>query len=157
MHLQRSAQSPAFSPRRRGLTFIELLVVVAIAGILAAIAYPTYITQIQRTRRGDAQAVLIQNAQRMERFFSENGSYLDSGGNAPQIITRAPIDPGYPTSYAIQFATDFPTATTFRIEAIPQGPQVGTGRLDIDETGRRRWDSDNDGVYQPSENTWAPH
>ena len=51
------------------------MIVVAIVAILAAIAYPSYRDQIERTRRADAQAVLMQAAQFMERIYTENGCY----------------------------------------------------------------------------------
>ena len=64
----------------RGFTLIELLIAVAIVGILAAIAYPSYLEQIRKTRRADAEAVLMQAAQFMERVYSEAGCYNPGSG-----------------------------------------------------------------------------
>jgi type IV pilus assembly protein PilE len=140
--------------RPRGFTLIELLIVVAIVGIIAAIAYPSYLDQVRRARRADAQAVLTQNAQLMERFFTENGRYdQDVDGNAPEIVERSPRDPGYPAFYAIELR-DL-DRTVYRLLAVPQGPQVGTGNLDIDQTGLRHWDRDGDGSFEAGEDTWA--
>ena len=59
----------------RGFTLMELMVVVAIVGILGAVAYPSYIDSTRKARRADAQADLIELSGFMERFFTENNRY----------------------------------------------------------------------------------
>ena len=59
----------------RGFTLIELMITVAIIGILAAIAYPSYVEHIYRSRRAEAEATLMELAQWMERNYMVNLSY----------------------------------------------------------------------------------
>ncbi|QQZ30110.1 type IV pilin protein [Thiothrix subterranea] len=59
----------------QGFTLIELMITVAIVGILAAIAYPSYTAQVQKSRRADAQIALQEIAQRQEAYFLRNSSY----------------------------------------------------------------------------------
>ena len=61
--------------RPRGFTLVELLIVVAIIGILAAIVYPSYQDSVRKSRRADAKAVMAEAAQFMERFYTENFCY----------------------------------------------------------------------------------
>ena len=79
-----------------GFTLIELVIVVAIIAILAAIAYPTYRDSVRKSRRADAKSVLLQAAQWMERFYTENNAYdKNRGGTAvalPAGLSKSPID-----------------------------------------------------------------
>jgi type IV pilus assembly protein PilE len=59
----------------RGLTLIELMVVVVILGILAAIAIPNYTEYVNRGRRADAKAALLQVAQWQERTRTQTNAY----------------------------------------------------------------------------------
>ena len=71
------------TPAQRGFSLMEVMVAVTIIGILSAIAIPAYTLQIQKSNRAQAKARLVQAAQLMERFYSDNNSYLVdvSGGN----------------------------------------------------------------------------
>lgn len=65
-------------PRQRyqnGFTLIELMIVVAIVGVLSAIAYPSYTEYVQRTHRANARAALLQTSQWMERAATARGLY----------------------------------------------------------------------------------
>ncbi|MFZ1324990.1 MAG: type IV pilin protein [Candidatus Contendobacter sp.] len=81
--------------RSKGFTLIELMIVVAVVGILGAIAYPAYQDSVRKSRRADAKGVLLEAAQWMERFYTENSRYdqLRGGGAVPFAasgLTKAP-------------------------------------------------------------------
>jgi len=67
------------NPNSKGFTLIEVMIVVAIVGILAAIAYPSYVENIRKTRRAEAAAVVMEAVQVVERNFSQNGAYSGAG------------------------------------------------------------------------------
>jgi type IV pilus assembly protein PilE len=69
-----------------GFTLIELMIVLVIVGILAAIAYPSFQRYIIRSKRTQAQAALLQLMQQQERYYSQNNTYLafSAGADDPQ-------------------------------------------------------------------------
>jgi len=124
---------------RPGFTLIELLTVVGIVSILAAIAYPSYQSQVRKTRRGDAQAVLMQAAQYMERLYTENGCYnkkpcVTTGTDTVLPFTKSPID-GAEAYYTISLTTI--KANEFKITAAAASSEGGAKDLSIDHTGKR--------------------
>lgn len=63
--------------KNKGFTLIELMIAVAIVGILAAIAYPSYTEYVRKTRIAEAAATILEVAQIAERYYSQNGDYVD--------------------------------------------------------------------------------
>lgn len=62
--------------KQSGFTLIEVMIVMAIIGIMAAIAYPSYAEYIQRSNRAEGQALLSDASARQERYFAQNNAYI---------------------------------------------------------------------------------
>jgi len=149
------------APGMAGFSLTELMVVVAIVAILAAVAYPGYQAQVRTGRRSDAKAELMRLAQYMERIYTESGCY-DAGADMT-CGTGSPIasdDDGDMNveveGYAFTFSAG-PTASRYTIRATPTvgGVQDGDGWLELNELGERRWDENNDGDAEDAgENDW---
>jgi type IV pilus assembly protein PilE len=73
--------------RNSGFTLVELMIVVAIIGILAAVAYPSYVESVRKSKRAEARASLMNLLQQQERYMTQNSTYaafaLASAGTLP--------------------------------------------------------------------------
>ena len=118
-----------------GFTLIEVMITVAIVGLLASIALPSYSSYIARSRRADARTQLVQVAQFMQRFYAANDAYnLDRAGNGtltqvPASLTVLPSDGTKLYDLAIPAGTL--TATSYVIQMVP----VVGGVMANDECG----------------------
>ena len=109
--------------RHKGLTLIELMVVVAVLAILSAVAYPLYTNQVQKSRRADAKTALQTIALAQERFFTINGEYagnLSTLQISPEMRGGA-SDEGY---YTITLTLAGSDNEQFTVTAAAGGPQA---------------------------------
>ena len=102
-----------------GFTLVEMMIVVAMVAILASVAYPSYLSQVAKGRRADGKQALMELAQKMERFYSERGTYvgaaLGAGGLYPVLSMG-----GY---YTLAIASQ--TMNGFTLSATPRAVQAG--------------------------------
>ena len=99
--------------RMRGVTLLELMIVVALLGIIAAVAIPGYRQYVQRAQRADATATLMRLAAQQEKFYLANNTYTVNFGAAPPAGLGIPnTEKGY-----YNLAVPVADATTFTVTA----------------------------------------
>jgi type IV pilus assembly protein PilE len=122
-----------------GVTLVELMIAVAIVGILAAIAYPSYRAQVLRSARTDAKAELLEVSQELEKCFTRFGTY-----NNPLCVVAGGLGgngrPSEQRKYQISLVAGSLTVDAYRLQAVPQGGQAqdtACMTLTLDQAGRR--------------------
>ncbi|MCB1699229.1 MAG: type IV pilin protein [Pseudomonadales bacterium] len=137
-----SARAPqGFPGSSRGFTLVEVVIVVAIIGILMAIVLPGYQDSLQKGRRADAKAGLMDAANRQERFMLDRSSYT---ADMTQLGFAADPAISAETHYAIDVAADpnCPIASCYILTATPVvgGAQADDSRCTkfiLDSNGAR--------------------
>lgn len=115
--------------RRRGFSLIEVVIVIAILGILVAIAYPSYLTYVTKTRRSEGKTALLDLQQRMERFFLDRNSYttatIGSGNATTDVLPTNLTENGL---YTLQISATSNTPPSYTVQAVPKNsdPECGT-------------------------------
>ncbi|WP_104492354.1 type IV pilin protein [Acinetobacter indicus] len=128
---------------KNGFTLIELMIIVAIIGILSAIAYPSYSDYVKKAKRVEAQAELSEIAAKLQRYKVANFHYRKTDSIA---ITLADVgfSTATPTSqnglYRYSLVFNSATAPTkWTLYAEPLTSQVGNGVNCINDAGQRFW------------------
>lgn len=135
--------------REYGFNLIELMIVVVIVGVLAAVAVPSYRSHVAKGSRAAAQTELIQLASLQERI------YLNSSAYACNAITAAyngsstgglGVSTGTSKDGKYTLAVSSCAASTYTLTAVPVATtnQVGNGCLAIQENGSKQWFQGND-------------
>ena len=130
------------APSRNGFTLIEMMVVVAIVAILATVAYPAYTGYVLRGHRTEAQAVLVEGVQFMERNFTLFNTYeaVDLGTTPPTLSNNtlpSTLTNRVADRYTVTISAQ--NATSFTLQAAPTSVQSGDscGMMTITHTGAK--------------------
>lgn len=108
-----------FIDSQKGFTLIEVMIVVAIIGILASIAIPNYSTYVERARATEATSALAQMRIRMEQNFQDNRTY----NNNNAVLCASP--PGTNTDFFAFSCAPLPTGTAYTLVATGAGSMAG--------------------------------
>lgn len=135
----------------RGFTLLEMVVAVAIIGILAAIAYPSYQEYVRKARRGDMQSEMMRIAQEAQRYQIINRSFNN------MTLANVGSTGSFPTgqSHYTLALTPAPTATTWTLVATPTtGTQAGDGVICLNSAGHKYWEKGAVSCNLSATSTW---
>jgi type IV pilus assembly protein PilE len=118
----------------KGFTLIEVMIVVAIVGMLATMAYPSYVDQVRRSHRAEAQTLLMNVANRQQQFLLDTRSYAGTVSNL-----TVPIPPGVSAFYNVTMVVGTGTTPEFTAVATPLASQGSDkcGVMQITHTGEK--------------------
>lgn len=133
--------------KQRGFTLIELMITVAIIGILAAVAYPSYARYVARANRSSAEAVMQAIVSRQEMYILNARTYYPAAGGSVTDLTAIAgalgvnIPPDVTRNYDLTVTSSNAAPPSHSVTAVPRGNQANhdsaCGTLTLRSTGAR--------------------
>jgi type IV pilus assembly protein PilE len=150
-------------PRRsaaRGFTLIEVMIVVAIVAILAAIALPSYTDHLRRGQVAEAFTFLADYRVKMEQYYQDNRNYGNAGGTTCANATGAPSWAGFTSNGAryFTFACALGSAAdnqTYTITATGSAGRAVNHVYTINSAADKRTTQLNGTTFSPAKTCWA--
>lgn len=131
-----------------GFTLIEMMIALAVLGIVAAVAYPAYMDQVRKTRRSEAVSLMTRVMHQEERWFTQNDTYTsDMTGDLGFGADPTPTQNGWYEVDATTCAGGTPLTQCVLLVAEAQDSQTADrcARLELDSTGNRSANDATDG------------
>lgn len=121
-----------------GFSLIELLIVIAIIGILATVAYPSYQDSVRKSHRTDGQSALLEAISRMERYFYNNNTYSTNLTDLGYTLaTNVETPEGHYKIKVVTPTSTCPISSCVAVEAQAVGAQTTDGNLIINTKGQK--------------------
>ena len=118
----------------KGFTLVELMIVIAIVGLLAAVGYPSYMSHVQKGSRADAIDALLRLSQQMEKYYMVNNTYKDAVLSDLMGGTTSP-DGKYNLSFLGADGTGVPDLYGYMLKATPVTTDANCGYLTLTSLG----------------------
>jgi type IV pilus assembly protein PilE len=126
--------------REQGFTLMEVMIVVVIVGILASVAFPAYKAYVDRAKRTEGKAFLMELAARQERYFMDNNSYADDATELGYGSEEPESDEGHYTLDSIDEGDTGSIATSYKLVLATKAPfydDVCGAQLTLDSKGEQ--------------------